>query len=85
MHSATETPRALHRQGRPLNGGLRMGSALKAYIYFELEEPTSSLEACLGSTAYSDRGFSRLIAVSSRKRAGANESASKCLCAKSRA
>lgn len=35
-------------QGRPLNGGLRMGSTLKAYIHFELEEPVSSLDACLG-------------------------------------
>ena len=35
-------------QGRPINGGLRMGSTLKAYIHFELEEPTSSLDACLG-------------------------------------
>jgi lipopolysaccharide transport system ATP-binding protein len=34
-------------QGRSLNGGLQMGSALKAYIYFQLEEPTSSLDACL--------------------------------------
>jgi lipopolysaccharide transport system ATP-binding protein len=34
-------------QGRSLNGSLRMGSSLKAHIYFELEEPTSSLDACL--------------------------------------
>ena len=34
-------------QDRPVNGGLRMGSALKACIYFDLEEPTSSLNACL--------------------------------------
>jgi lipopolysaccharide transport system ATP-binding protein len=35
-------------EGRPLNGVLRLGHPLKAYIYFELEEPTSSLDACLG-------------------------------------
>jgi lipopolysaccharide transport system ATP-binding protein len=35
-------------QGRSLNGGLRMGSTLKGYIHFELEEPTSSFDACLG-------------------------------------
>lgn len=35
-------------QDRPLNGGLRMGSSLKAFIHFELEEPTSRLDACLG-------------------------------------
>jgi len=35
-------------QDRPLNGGLRMGSTFKAYIHFELEEPTSRLDACLG-------------------------------------
>jgi lipopolysaccharide transport system ATP-binding protein len=34
-------------QGRSLNGGLQMGSTLKAHIYFQLEEPTSSLDACL--------------------------------------
>jgi lipopolysaccharide transport system ATP-binding protein len=34
-------------QGRSLHGGLRMGSTLKAHIYFDLEEPTSSLDACL--------------------------------------
>jgi lipopolysaccharide transport system ATP-binding protein len=33
---------------RPLNGGLRMGSSLKVHIHFELEEPTSKLNACLG-------------------------------------
>jgi lipopolysaccharide transport system ATP-binding protein len=35
-------------QGRSLNGGLRMGSTLKGCIHFELEEPTSNLDACLG-------------------------------------
>jgi lipopolysaccharide transport system ATP-binding protein len=35
-------------EGRPLSGGLRMGSSLKACIQFELEEPTASLDACLG-------------------------------------
>ena len=35
-------------QGRPLNGGLRMGGSLKVYVHFNLEEPTSSLGACLG-------------------------------------
>src|SRR4029077_6674177 len=35
-------------KGSPVNGDLRMGSPLKAYIYFELPEPTSSLGACLG-------------------------------------
>jgi lipopolysaccharide transport system ATP-binding protein len=35
-------------QSTLLNGGLRMGSSLKVYIHFELEEPTSSLDACLG-------------------------------------
>jgi lipopolysaccharide transport system ATP-binding protein len=35
-------------QGRPLNGGMRMGDNLKAHIYFELEKPTSSIGACLG-------------------------------------
>ena len=34
-------------KGSPVNGDLRMGSPLKAYIYFELPEPTSSLGACL--------------------------------------
>jgi lipopolysaccharide transport system ATP-binding protein len=35
-------------QGRPLVRGLRMGSTLKAYIHFNLEEPTASLDASLG-------------------------------------
>ena len=35
-------------QGRPLNGGLRIGGTLKAHIHFELEEPASGLDACLG-------------------------------------
>lgn len=35
-------------EGRPLNGGLRMGRTLKVAIYFELKEPTSSVDACLG-------------------------------------
>lgn len=35
-------------QGRPLNGRLRMGGTLKAHIHFQLEEPTSSFDACLG-------------------------------------
>jgi lipopolysaccharide transport system ATP-binding protein len=35
-------------QGKPLNGGVRMGHSLKAHIYFQLEEPTSSFNACLG-------------------------------------
>ena len=33
-------------QGKPLNGGLRMGAGLKAYIHFKLEEPTSNFSAC---------------------------------------
>ena len=33
---------------KPVNAGVRMGCALKAYVYFELEEPTSSFDACLG-------------------------------------
>lgn len=35
-------------EGKPLNGGLKMGSSLKAYIYFQLEEPASSFDVCLG-------------------------------------
>jgi lipopolysaccharide transport system ATP-binding protein len=36
-------------QGKPLmNGCLTMGGTPKAYVYFELEEPTSSPGACLG-------------------------------------
>jgi lipopolysaccharide transport system ATP-binding protein len=34
--------------GRPLTRVLRMGSTLKAYIYFNLDEPTSSVDAGLG-------------------------------------
>ncbi len=34
-------------QDSPLNGGLRMGAGLKAYIHFKLEEPTSNFGACL--------------------------------------
>jgi lipopolysaccharide transport system ATP-binding protein len=33
---------------RPLNGTLRMGNFLKAYIYLEIDEPTATLDACLG-------------------------------------
>jgi lipopolysaccharide transport system ATP-binding protein len=35
-------------QDRPLTRGLRLGSTFKAYIYFDLDEPTSSLDACVG-------------------------------------
>jgi lipopolysaccharide transport system ATP-binding protein len=35
-------------QDKPLNGNLRMGSSLKAHIYFDLEQPTTNLDACLG-------------------------------------
>lgn len=35
-------------EGRPMNGGLRMGGALRAAIHFELKEPTSRVDACLG-------------------------------------
>jgi len=31
--------------GRPVNGSLKVGDSLKAYIYFRLEEPTSTLDA----------------------------------------
>ena len=34
--------------GRLLDGGLPMGAALKAHIYFQLERPTSSFDAGLG-------------------------------------
>jgi lipopolysaccharide transport system ATP-binding protein len=34
--------------GMPVNGGVRMGGTLRAHIHFELDEPTSSLDACLG-------------------------------------
>lgn len=34
--------------GRPANGSLRMGGGLTAVIRFELEEPASGLDACLG-------------------------------------
>jgi lipopolysaccharide transport system ATP-binding protein len=35
-------------QGRPLTRGVQMGGSLTAYIYFDLDEPTASLDACLG-------------------------------------
>jgi len=35
-------------QGAPLNGGLQMGGVLRAHIQFNLDEPTSSVDACLG-------------------------------------
>lgn len=45
-------------QGKPLNGGVRMGHSLKVYIYFHLEEPTSSFNACLGfDSLYGQRIF----------------------------
>src|ERR1700730_12407434 len=45
-------------QGRPLTRGLQMGSSLTAYIYFDLDEPTSSLDACLGfNSILGQRGF----------------------------
>jgi lipopolysaccharide transport system ATP-binding protein len=34
-------------QGKPLSIGLQMGGTLKAYIYFQLEEPTANFSACL--------------------------------------
>ena len=49
----SKCPRLLKRlelfteDGRPLKGVLRLGHPLKAYIHFELEEPTSSLDGCL--------------------------------------
>jgi lipopolysaccharide transport system ATP-binding protein len=45
-------------QGKPVNGGVRMGHSLEAHIYFQLEEPTSSFNACLGfDTLFGQRIF----------------------------
>jgi lipopolysaccharide transport system ATP-binding protein len=48
----------LFSEGRPLNGQLRMGGPLTAHLYFELEEPTSSVQACLAfDTLFGQRIF----------------------------
>jgi homopolymeric O-antigen transport system ATP-binding protein len=48
----------LFTEGRPLNGQLPMGGPLTAHLYFELEQPTSSIQACLAfDTLFGQRIF----------------------------
>ena len=48
----------LFSEGRPVNGQLRMGAPLTAYIRFQLEEPTSNLNACFAfDTLFGQRLF----------------------------
>jgi lipopolysaccharide transport system ATP-binding protein len=34
-------------EGRPLNGGMKIGASFKAYVHFRLENPTTSFDVCL--------------------------------------
>ena len=48
----------LFSEGRPVNGQLRMGAPLTAFIRFELEDPTSSVNACFAfDTLFGQRLF----------------------------
>jgi lipopolysaccharide transport system ATP-binding protein len=48
----------LFSEGRPLSGQLRMGGPLTAHLYFELEEATSNVQACLAfDTLFGQRIF----------------------------
>ena len=45
-------------EGRPLDGNLKIGASLKAYIYFTLENPTSNFDAALAfDNLYGQRIF----------------------------
>ena len=72
-------------QGRPLTRVLQMGGSLTAYIYFNLDEPTSSLDAWLGfNSILGQRVFTAHSVFEPQTMAGVKGSAHKFLSAKSR-